>query len=92
MLRITVELVPGGLESDAQIIGQGWIANTSNLSDLSHYALRFEERSWQGKLRGPYIGTLTNWPRKQRGAWEIVSARPQNSNSDYDPIKAIEAS
>jgi hypothetical protein len=74
MLRITIELVPGGLESGARVIGQGWIANTSNLSDLSNYASKFEERSWQGRTRGPYVGTLTKWPRKQRGAWEIVSA------------------
>ena len=74
MLRITIELVPGGRESDAQVIGRGWIANTSDLRDLSNYALKFEEHSWQGRVRGPYAGTLTNWPRNELGAWEIVSA------------------
>ena len=74
MLRITIELVPGGRESSAQVIGRGWIANVSNLTDISNYALKFEEDAWQGKVRGPYTGTLTNWQRHDRGAWEIVSA------------------
>jgi hypothetical protein len=74
MLRITIELVPGGRESDVRVIGRGWIANTSRLTELSNYDLKFEEHSWQGRVRGPYAGTLTNWPRNERGAWEIVSA------------------
>jgi hypothetical protein len=74
MLRITIELVPGGRESSAQVIGRGWIANVSNLRDISNYALKFEEDSWQGRVRGPYTGTLTNWQRYDRGAWEIVGA------------------
>jgi hypothetical protein len=74
MLRVTIELVPGGRERDAEIIGRGYIANISNLSDLSDYDLRFEERSWRKAIRGPYAGTLSKWPRNERGAWEIVRA------------------
>lgn len=74
MLRITIELVPGGQESGARVIGRGYIANISDLRDLSDYALKFEEISWQGSVRGPYAGTLTKWPRNDRGAWEIVCA------------------
>jgi hypothetical protein len=87
MLRITIELVPGGFESGAQVIGQGWITNTSKLRDLSHYAVQFEERSWQGRIRGPYIGTLTKWPRKQRGAWETVSAALKVAIPNVGPSK-----
>lgn len=74
MLRITIELVPGGRESGAQVIGRGYIANTSNLRDLSNYVLKFEEDTWRGRVRGPYAGTLANWPRNDKGAWEIVCA------------------
>ena len=74
MLRITIELVPGGRESDAQVIALGSITNTSNLDDVSSYTLAFAERPWKGRERGPYIGRLRNWPRNERGAWEIVSA------------------
>lgn len=74
MLRITIELVPGGRERDAAIIGRGYIANISNLCDLSDYDLRFEERPWRNAVRGPYAGTLSQWPRNERGAWEIVRA------------------
>jgi hypothetical protein len=74
MLRITIELVPGGEESGAHVIGRGHIANISNLRDLSDYAVKFEEHSWQGSVRGPYVGTLAKWPRNDRSAWEIVCA------------------
>jgi hypothetical protein len=77
MLRITIELIPGGRERDAEIIGRGYIANISNLHALSDYDLRFEERSWRNAIRGPYAGTLSKfskWPRNERGAWEIVRA------------------
>jgi hypothetical protein len=74
VLRITIELVPGGRASGAHVIGRGHIANVSNLRDLSDYVMKFEEHSWQGVVRGPYTGTLTKWPRNDRGAWEILCA------------------
>jgi hypothetical protein len=77
MLRITIELVPGGRERDAEVIGRGSIANVSDLSALSDYAVKFEEHAWRGQMRGPYAGTLSQWPRNERGAWEIVCAALQ---------------
>jgi hypothetical protein len=74
MLRITIELVPGGREGDAEVIGVGHIANLSNLSDQSDYALEFRENAWRGNVRGPYAGTLAKWPRNDRGAWQLVCA------------------
>ena len=74
MLRITIELVPGGYESGARIIGRGYIGNASNLSDLSDYVVKFEEHEWGGVTRGPYSGTFGQWPRNERGAWETVRA------------------
>ena len=74
MLKITIELVPGGRKELAEVIGRGYIANVSNLADLSNYACRFEENPWQGRIYGPYLGTLSDWPRNDKGAWEIVHA------------------
>ncbi len=72
MLQVTIELIPDGRKEMATVIGRGYIANVSNLADLSDYACKFEENPWQGRVYGPYLGTLVNWPRNERGAWEIV--------------------
>ncbi len=74
MLRITIELVPYGRQEFAKVIGRGSIGNISDLTDLSDYTCTFDEDSWKGRVRGPYSGVLTGWPRNQRGAWEIVHA------------------
>jgi hypothetical protein len=74
VLRITIELVPGGVEQLAKVIGRGTIGNLSALADLSNYKCSFEENSWNNRLRGPYTGMLVKWPRNDHGAWEIVHA------------------
>jgi hypothetical protein len=74
MLRITIELVPGGHQELAEPIARGNISNVSGLADMSSYVFKFEERPWQGRTYGPYVGTLSKWPRNERGAWEIVHA------------------
>ena len=43
MLIITVELVPGGYEAGRRTIGSMRIANTSNLADVSDYAVEVAE-------------------------------------------------
>ena len=42
MLKVTIELIPGGRKELAKVIGQGYIANVSNLADLSDYVCKFE--------------------------------------------------
>jgi hypothetical protein len=75
MLRIILELVPFGDESRARRIGVGHIANVSELSSQAcDYRFEFEQEPWQGRTFGPYVGHITNWPRKDRSAWEIVHA------------------
>jgi hypothetical protein len=74
MLRITIELLPGGQENLAVVIGRGSIANVGGDGELYEYVCSFEEGAWKGQVRGPYRATLTAWPRTQRGAWEIVHA------------------
>lgn len=74
MLRITVELVPGGYEAGARVIGRGTIVNLSGLADISDYDCAFEENPWQGRASGPYLARLGSWPRTERGLWQIIHA------------------
>lgn len=74
MLKVTIELIPGGHKEFAKVIGRGYIGNVSNLADLSNYVCKFEENPWQGRVYGPYVGNLTSWPRNEKGAWETVHA------------------
>jgi hypothetical protein len=75
MLRVTIELLPGGDEDRAKVIAHGSIGNVSDdLTSLCDYVCKFEENPWQGRVRGPYSATLAGWPRTERGAWDIVHA------------------
>lgn len=74
MLRVTIELVPGGNEKFAKPIARGNISNVSGLADLSNYVFKFEEDPWQSRAYGPYTGALSKWPRNERGAWQILHA------------------
>ena len=50
MLRIKVELVPGGFEEFAREIARAEVGNVSNLADLSDYCVRVREG--KNKLAG----------------------------------------
>lgn len=43
MFRVTVEIVPGGREEQAQVLGIAHIANISELSDVSDYYVTLYE-------------------------------------------------
>lgn len=65
MLRVTIELVPGGDEDRAHVIEQMTIANISDLADVSDYDYAFTER---GKIRyGRKYGH-----HRADGAWDLV--------------------
>lgn len=68
MLVITVDLVPGGYESHRCTIGSMQIANISNLSDVSDYAVNVVEGA------NPLIGT------KQRNAACTVLAHDRRQS------------
>lgn len=65
MLRVTIELVPGGDEDRAHVIEQMTIANVSNLADVSDYDIAMTD----GGQR--YYGTVHDHVRAH-GAWELV--------------------
>ena len=69
MLRITIELVPWGIESRAKIIATGTIANTvTGTPSGGDYRVELRDaagRKWKS-------GTITGFPRKRLLAWDLL--------------------
>jgi len=69
VLRITIELVPWGIESRAKIIATGTIANTGTGTPTSgNYRVELRDatdRKWKS-------GTITGFPRKRLLAWDLL--------------------
>jgi hypothetical protein len=69
MLRVTIELVPLGIESRARIIATGTIANTGTGTPTSgDYRVELRDaagRRWRS-------GTITGFPRKRLLAWDLL--------------------
>lgn len=69
MLRITIELVPWGIESRAKIIATGTIANTGTGTPTSgDYRVELRDaagRKWK-------TGGITGFPRKRLLAWDLL--------------------
>lgn len=75
MIRITVELVPGGNEDRKKVIGVGEIANVTTLPGYTdEYVALYDEEAFMGTERGPYSCHLRGWPRTRKGLWELVHA------------------
>ena len=69
MLRITIELLPGGNKSKAKVLAEGIITNlgTSKGEQTGDYKYKFKQkgRIWrEGKLMG--------FPRKKYGIWALL--------------------
>lgn len=66
MLRVTLEIVPFGIEAEAKEIGTMLIANdgTGN-AGVGNYVFTYTENDAQ------YNGTVIDFPRSM-GAWELV--------------------
>lgn len=67
MIRVTVELLPGGFETNKQLLGVARIWNTGK-GTPAQGQYKFE---LSGK-RGIYLssGSLKNFPRKRLLAWD----------------------
>ena len=69
MLRVTIELVPWGIESRAKIIATGTIANTGTGTPTSgDYRVELRDaagRKWKS-------GGITGFPRKRLLAWDLL--------------------
>ncbi|MDT3683744.1 MAG: hypothetical protein RO009_01715 [Pseudorhodoplanes sp.] len=73
MLRIKIELVPGGFEEFAREIARAEVGNVSNLADLSDYSVRVREGD--NKLAGTRAwertGKIFNHDRRA-SVWHLV--------------------
>lgn len=69
MLRVTVEVVPGGREGGARTIGTLLAANVSNLADVSDYIYSYSTDKVDLQLWPD--GTVEGHVRSD-GAWELV--------------------
>ena len=69
MLRVTIELVPWGIESRAKVIATGTIANTGTGTPTSgDYRIELRDaagRKWKS-------GSITGFPRKRLLAWHLL--------------------
>jgi hypothetical protein len=74
MIRVAVELVPGGDETRAQAIAEMTIANVSNLADISDYAVRAHEgtNAVAGTPARDTTGTVKHHDRRQT-VWSLVA-------------------
>jgi hypothetical protein len=78
MLRVTIEIVPGGDNSQAKVIEQMLVANISGLADMSDYDFAYTDR------KGVFYGT-TKRHRRSNGAWTLVD-RVLNSTFYTGPV------
>lgn len=69
MLKVTVELLPGGDESKAKMIGVMLITNDgTGTADSGNYVAAMMAEY----LREPRKGRLTNFNRKTQSCWSLV--------------------
>ncbi len=89
MLRITVELVPGGDERRASEIARMTIANVSRLADISDY--RFDAFEHANPIAATaerkISGTLARHDRR-RSVWSLVGKAAQAAGDDVTPAAA----
>ena len=69
MLRVTVELVPCGIESRAKVIATGIIANTgTGTPTRGDYRIELRDAAGRKWKRGG----ITGFPRKRLLAWDLL--------------------
>lgn len=71
MIRVTVELIPGGCESLKRHLGTAEIANTGTGSKTrGDYRARFSRRGQPGSTWR--TASIEGFPRKQLGHWHLL--------------------
>lgn len=89
MIKVTVELISAVDESRNKILGIGYIANDGNMSYLSdgklgNYHVKLTKMEPQEKVIWKE-GTVCRFPRKKRGAWDLLYLALKNIVGDRNP-------
>lgn len=88
MLKITIELLPGGYESKKRILGTMTIVNdlSSNGPTVGNYIIKiFKWADKYKKCRKSNVwkrGTVKNFPREKLGPWDLLLRALQNTIGD----------
>lgn len=70
MLRVTVQLLPGGDESKPETLGVAYIINDgTGTNTTGYYKTAFSQR---GGKRWWKKGSVDDFPRLQRNAWDLL--------------------
>lgn len=78
MLRVTIEMLPGGSEEDAITLGVGYIANDVRQTartggELGDYTVRLMKSSAYAKRSGVWRrGAVKRFPRRRLGPWDLL--------------------
>ena len=72
MIRVTVEMLPGGQESHKRLLGVATIANDgTGLGPHGNYDATFSK--WAPKQDEIWKrGRVENFPRQSRGPWDLL--------------------
>jgi len=70
MIRITIELLPGGSEARKKTIASGIIANTTGAGAKKRADYLYQFAGKTGRIQ--YAGGLENFPRKSYGVWKLL--------------------
>ena len=70
MIRVTIEMVPGGDSSKAYTLHKGVIANdTTGTTTMGNYDFVLSKRGGPGTYKS---GRVEGFARKQEGAWKLL--------------------
>lgn len=88
MLRVTIELVPFGVEAMAKTIAEVCIANvgTNNEENVANYEVAGYEVKTDNKIE-EFAGTILSYDRNQ-GARKLVAEVLLAPNAEFDEVKS----
>ncbi len=74
MIRVTVQLCPGGDESNPRTLGVAYIHNEGTGSaDIGNYGVRLMKSPEYAKSTGVWRkGGVRGFPRKRLGPWDLL--------------------
>jgi hypothetical protein len=85
MLRVTIELVPFGVEAMSKTIAELCIANTGTEDNIANYEVAGYQVKTDNKIE-EFAGQITSYDRNQ-GALNLVAEVLLAPNKEFDEVK-----